>query len=843
MLAVISKLYCLHLKKFKFKFMKIKAFFFLFLISSISVFAQSVKSPAEYLGYEIGSRFTRHHQVVDYFKYVSNTLSNVKLEKYGETNEHRELYVTYISSQENINNLETIRKQNLSQTKNSNAGINNKAIVWLSYNVHGNEASSTEASMLTLYDLVTNKKEWLENTIVIIDPCINPDGRDRYVNWYNQVKSTPFNIAQDAKEHHEPWPGGRPNHYLFDLNRDWAWATQVESQQRIKIYNKWMPHIHVDFHEQGINNPYYFAPAAEPFHEIITDWQRDFQTQIGKNHAKYFDKEGWLYFTKESFDLLYPSYGDTYPTFMGAIGMTYEQAGHGRAGLGINTDEGEVLTLKDRATHHKTTGLSTVEIASQNAEKLNSEFKKYFNNDNITYKSFVIKNENQDKIDRLKLLLDKHEIAYESANNTSVKGYNYATQNETKFSASNKDLVIHTDQPKGKMVNVLFEPSAKLVDSLTYDITAWSLPYAHGFNAIASKTKVRSFKNSTINSVVNTLDKNAYAYISKWNSLKDATFLADILKNNVVPRFATKPFTANGIAYERGTLIILRNDNRNENFDSKLLDIANQNKRQLTSVTTGFSDAGVDFGSYAVQPINKQKVALLSGEGTSSLSFGEIWHFFETELEYPLTILNSDYFSRTDFSKYDVIILPNGYYSSILNTNTLEKLTSFARSGGTVVAIGSALNSFADKKGFSLSRKKLEDKKENNLMPYADQERNNVANLITGAIFKGTIDTTHPLGFGYSNEYFSLKLSGSTYNYLNGGINVGYFGKDATNVSGFAGKTALQNVPESLLFGVDEKGRGSFVYMVDNPLFRSFWDNGKLFLANAVFLLNSDKLK
>ena len=843
MLTVISKLYCLLLVKFKFKFMKIKAFILFFFVSSITIFSQTIKSPAEFLGYEIGSRFTRHHQVVNYFKYVSNSLPNVKLEKYGETNEHRELYVTYISSQENINNIESIRKENLSQTVSSNSNTNDKAIVWLSYNVHGNEASSTEASMLTLYDLVTNKKEWLKNTIVIIDPCINPDGRDRYVNWYNQVKSTPFDIAQDAKEHHEPWPGGRPNHYLFDLNRDWAWVTQVESQQRIKIYNKWMPHIHVDFHEQGINNPYYFAPAAEPFHEIITDWQRDFQTQIGKNHAKYFDKEGWLYFTKESFDLLYPSYGDTYPTFMGAIGMTYEQAGHGRAGLGINTDEGEVLTLKDRATHHKTTGLSTVEIASKNAEKLNSEFKKYFNNDNITYKSFVIKNENQDKIDRLKLLLDKHEIAYENANKVSVKGYNYATQNETKFSASNKDLVIHTDQPKGKMVNVLFEPSAKLVDSLTYDITAWSLPYAHGFNAIASKTKVDSSKNSIVNTVVNTINKNAYAYISKWNSLKDATFLADILKNNIVPRFATKPFTANGIAYERGTLIILRNDNRNDNFDAKLLDIANQNKRQLASVTTGFSDAGVDFGSYAVQPINKQKVALISGEGTSSLNFGEIWHFFETELEYPLTILNSDYFIRTDFSKYDVIILPNGYYSSILNSNTLEKLIAFTRSGGTVIAIGSALNSFADKKGFSLSRKKLEDKKENNLMPYADQERNNVANLITGAIFKSTIDTTHPLGFGYSNEYFSLKLNGSAYNYLNGGINVGYFKKDATNVSGFAGKTALQNIPESLLFGVDEKGRGSFVYMVDNPLFRSFWDNGKLFLANAVFLLNSDKLK
>jgi hypothetical protein len=273
--------------------MNIKPLLLIAFLTFGSLFSQNIKSPSEFLGYEIGSRFTRHHKVVDYFKYVSSTLSNVKLEKYGETNEHRPLYLTYISSQKNINNLENIRKDNLSQTGILKGNSDNKiAIVWLSYNVHGNEASSTEASMLTIYELVTTKKAWLENTVVIMDPCINPDGRDRYVNWYNQVRSSPYNIAQDAKEHHEPWPKGRPNHYLFDLNRDWAWATQIESQQRIKIYNKWMPHIHVDFYEQGINSPYYFAPAAEPFHEIITEWQRDFQTQIGKNHASYFDREG-----------------------------------------------------------------------------------------------------------------------------------------------------------------------------------------------------------------------------------------------------------------------------------------------------------------------------------------------------------------------------------------------------------------------------------------------------------------------------------------------------------------------------------------------------------------------
>ena len=830
--------------------MKIRILSLVFLLVSTALFSQTIQSPEAFLGYKVGTQFTRHHKVVEYFTYVSNTLSNVELEKYGETNERRPLYVAYLSSQKNMDNLENIRLNNLTQTgmkKNGNT-TNDIAIVWLSYNVHGNEASATEASMQTLYELVTTKKASLENTLVIIDPCINPDGRDRYVNWFNQVKSTPYNTAQDAKEHREPWPSGRPNHYLFDLNRDWAWATQVESSQRLGVYNKWLPHIHVDFHEQFINNPYYFAPAAEPFHEVITDWQRDFQTQIGKNHAKYFDQNGWLYFTKESFDLLYPSYGDTYPTYMGAIGMTYEQAGHGMAGLGIDTNHGYELTLIDRVAHHKTTGLSTVEIASKNATKLNAEFKKFFDNGGLLYKSYVLKNDNADKTQRLVDLLDKHEIAYEYTKKGQVRGYNYDTQREGRMNVSDNDLVVHTSQPKGKMVKVLFEPNAKLADSLTYDITAWSIPYAHGFKAIASKSKVSSTKKVNTRVVSNTIDRSSYAYLTKWNSLKDATFLAQTLDAGIRVRFSEKPFAVEGNAYDRGSLIILRSDNKaTTNFDTKLMNIANKYGRKLTPVGTGFVSKGVDFGSYSVNPINKQKIAVLSGKGTSSLSFGEIWHFFETELKYPLTILDTDYFSGVNLDNYDVLIIPNGYYGRVLDSTQLKRVKDFSRSGGTVIAIGNALRTFADKKGFALKTKKAKkDKKEApkaNLTPYADQERSGVVNLITGAVFQSKVDNTHPLAFGYGNNYFSLKLGSRSYDYLKNGGNVAYFTKDATNVSGYAGKKALQNIPESLFIGEERAGSGSIIYMVDNPLFRSFWDNGKLFFVNALFFRNSDEIK
>jgi len=806
--------------------------------------AQNLQSPKDFLGYELGTQFSRHHQVVDYFKHVALQIpSQVQLEKYGETNERRPLYVAYVSSEENIKNLETIRQNNLKNAGvlDGNSSSNDIAIVWLSYNVHGNEASSTEASMNTLYKLLTEKQDWLKNTVVIIDPCINPDGRDRYANWFNETSSQPYDVDQQASEHNEPWPGGRPNHYLFDLNRDWAWATQVESASRLKVYNKWLPQIHVDFHEQGINEPYYFAPAAEPFHEIITDWQRDFQTQIGKNHAKYFDANGWLYFTRERFDLFYPSYGDTYPTYMGAIGMTYEQAGHGMAGLGIMNDEGIELTLIDRIAHHTTTGLSTVEIASKNAQKLNTEFKKFFDNNALKYKSYVLQG-NADKIKSLTALLDKHDIKYGNANSGKVSGYLYAISKEGSMTTTANDLVVSTNQPKGKMIKVLFEPNAKLSDSITYDITAWSIPYAYGLNAVASTSLVPS-KPYNANKNETSVQSDAVGYITHWNSLNNAKFLAALLKQGFKVRFTEKPFENNGENFDRGSLIITKGYNKNMNtFDATLGEIASSFNVKLTSATTGFAKRGPDFGSPDIKLVNKQKIAILSGNYTSSLSYGELWHFFEQQLHYPVTSINTDDFGQVNLDKYTVLIIPNGYYGRLLNDANIEKLQNWISKGGKLIAIDGALNSFADKKGFGLKRNKPEDstKTDKNITPYAEREREYTKNMITGAVFKSNVDNTHPMAFGYDNSYFTLKLGSSSYSLLENGYNIAYLGDNPKNVSGYAGKEALKGLSNSLVFGEERIGNGSIVYMVDNTMFRSFWENGKLFLVNAIFFVNNN---
>ena len=809
---------------------------------SLTINAQDLKSPSEFLGYELGTQFTRHHRVVDYYEYLAKTeFTRVQLENYGETNEGRPLFLAYISSSENIKNLDNIQQEHIKNTEGE--GNPTTAIVWMSYNVHGNESVSTEASMKTVYELLTNKSEYLKNTVVIIDPCMNPDGRERYVNWYYQFKNSPNTVDPNSKEHHEPWLNGRANHYMFDLNRDWAWLTQAESQQRIKFYNKWLPHVHVDFHEQGVDNPYYFAPAAEPFHEVITDFQREFQTTVGKNHAKYFDANGWFYFTKEVFDLLYPSYGDTYPTYNGSIGMTYEQGGSGRAGLAVTTSLGDTLTLKDRVLHHHTTGLSTLEIASQNALQLNQEFKKFYQPKNYKYKSYIL-NGNPDKLTALTKLLEQHEIEYGWATGKTAKGLNYSTGKNSPIKTSKNTLVIGTDQKKSTLVKVLFEPSTKLSDSLTYDITAWSLPYAYGLEAVASETKVNASldANKTASPVPenSNINKETYAFIAEWNSFSDAQFLAELLNNNIKIRHAKKPFGLDGKQYERGSLIITKADNKsNPDFLSTLSAVATKHAKKLKATLTGFVDDGKDFGSDSVQPLKQVKVALLSGKPTSTLNFGEIWHFFEQQLQYPVTILDTDYFKNINLSEYDILILPDGNnYTKFFSTRRMDELKDWINDGGKLIALGGALKALSKEEKFKLKPKET-DKDSIALVPiYDHNERDQIRNEITGAIFKTKVDHTHPLAYGYADSYFSLKLGGAAYNYLDKGTVVYLDSESTTPAAGFAGSEAQDKIGETLVFGVEEYGNGQLIYFVDNPLFRGFWENGKLFFANALFMVD-----
>ena len=832
-----------------------KATFCLLLLIGFFVASAQVPSPEQFLGYRIGARFTPHHRIVDYFKAVAAASpATVKLQQYGTTNEGRPLMVAFVSSPQNITNLESIRTRNLELSNASAQKTTTPAlpIVWLSYNVHGNEASSSEAAMLTLFALTdpsnTQTKAWLQNTLVVMDPCLNPDGRDRYANWFNSVAGKTPNAAPESREHREPWPGGRSNHYNFDLNRDWAWQTQKETQHRVALYNQWLPQIHVDFHEQGYNEPYYFAPAAEPLHEVITPWQREFQTTIGRNHARYFDQNGWLYFTKERFDLLYPSYGDTYPIYNGSIGMTYEQGGGPGGGLAVLTDNGDTLTLADRALHHHTTGLSTIEVASNNATRLVSEYVNYFRdaaNGVGEYKAYVIKMTADDtnRVQALAALLFKNGIRFFSGRGSNLRGLNYGTLKEEAFSLTPADLVIPTTQPKGALVKVLFEQNTKLSDSATYDITAWSLPYAYGVSAYATKTAITGLEPYVVQRNITPLNGDApYAYVIPWTGINAAKLTGHLLQKGIKLRFITQPFSSGNQTFGRGSVLIIRAGNTQADFWSTVRSAANEHGVRLVPVQTGFVDKGSDFGSSSVLPMKPRKVALFTGEGVSSLAAGEVWYYFEQVLNYPVTLINVNDAGRMNWNDYDVVIMPEGGYRFLADKTSADALRTWINTGGHLIAMESAVGALS-RLDWAVKAKKLEDSNSRNKDPYEslrrynDRERDALRDYTPGSIYKVELDNSHPLAFGYPPHYYTLKLDDNQYEFLKeGGWNVGVVKKGGP-VSGFVGVSLNQRLQNHLVFGVQEIGRGTVTYLADNVLFRSFWENGKLLFANAVFLV------
>ena len=841
--------------------LKIALLFLLFSLKT-TLFAQKLLSPREFIGYERGEQFTPHNVMVDYYRQAAANSDLMILKEYGKTNQGRPLLYAIISSKENLQNLEQIRLNNLRRAGLAEGKADNSnpiAIVWISMNVHGNEPASSETAPQLLYELINpsraDTKEWLKNTVVIIDPCVNPDGNHRYTHWYNNVADKTPNTSPDAREHREPWPGGRVNHYYFDLNRDWAWCTQIESQQRLSVYKEWMPHVVPDFHEMGYNSPYYFAPAAQPFHKYITPFQRDFQVEIGRNHAKYFDKEGWLYFTKEVFDLLYPSYGDTYPTYNGAVGMTYEQGGIG-AGRAIQTENGNVLTLKDRVAHHLTTGLSTVEISSKNAQRLVDNFDNFYKNSTANppglLKSYIIKGTNpKPKLKAFCELLDRHKIKYgriKGSRNTTA--YDYAAGKDTPLSISEEDVVVSAYQPMSVLTQILLDPEPELVDSATYDITAWSLPYAFGLETYGSKERIDPTQTYDYKTFPMSLksDVKAYAYLADWKSLNNARFATALLNRGFKIRAASTAFEVENKKYDRGTLMILRGDNPNviDRFDREITSVALQNDQQIMPVSTGFVEKGYDFGSGRHDLLIKPTVAIIYDDDVDNNSYGQMWYYFEQDLNMQVTQIKLTDLARINLSRFNVITMTDGSYAN-LDSARAEKLRQWVADGGRLILIGDAVGAFEEKKGFDITKfalKKDKDAAEDaqnvdvlkrRYMHFDEYERDAISDGNPGSIFKVTLDNTHPLAYGMPNYYFSLKTGGAAYQPLKNAMNVGLL-DDKFKSMGFIGYRLKQQLKGSMTLATQSIRRGVVVYMVDNPLYRGFWYQGKFLFSNAVLM-------
>jgi hypothetical protein len=827
------------------------------LLIEVSINGQTIKSPDEFLGYELGTQFTYHQKAMDYFKYVADTSPLADYVSYGSSYEGRQLGVCFISTEENLRNLEELRKNNLTKTGLMKGDFTGKQIpfIWMSYNVHGNEAVGMEAALKTLFTLVSGTydgvNEWLKSCIIIIDPCQNPDGRDLYTNRYRNSQSSEINANGDSWEHNQSWPGARSNHYLFDLNRDWAWQTQVETQQRLALYNKYMPQVHADFHEMNAESTFYFAPGADPWHEAITPWQHEFHKLMGAGNAKLFDEKYKLYFTKESFDLFYPSFGDTWPLFNGAMGFTYEQGGGGVSGLAYKLETEDTLTLKDRIEGHFTASMATIKVSYENREKLISEFNKFFEdgvkNPVFAYKSVIIKGSNEKaNLETLFQLLDRNQIRYSYATNIGkkLKGFDYLNNKEGELTIEKGDILITPYQPQSHFVKVLFEPDSKATDSLSYDLTAWAIPYSFNLKSFAVNEQIKpDDKKVEFETIKNEIKTNSpYAYIADFKGFNELKFMAALYKKELKIRYSLKPFSMDSIKFNRGSVIVARGDNKHlgAKFDQIVAEAANNSGVKVYPTTTGLVDTGKDLGSNYSPLMKKPEVAIICGEGTSSGSVGELWYFFERELLYPLTMINTNYAEVVDFTKYDVIILTSGSYSKLKDT-----ILDFVKKGGRIIALESAASLFSTEKTTALAKaieartteQKSTEKKEKSddpvlLRKFESERRYTLSERSAGSIYKVKLDDTNPYAFGLGSEWFILKRSAG-YPFLSSGYNIGYI-LEKEPVSGFAGFKFKDKIKNTIVIGSERIGSGEVIYITDNPYFRAFWKSGRVLIGNVV---------
>jgi hypothetical protein len=827
-------------------------------LSFINCNSQTIKSPDEFLGYELGTQFTFHYRAVDYFRYVAESSPMADYREYGTTYEGRLLGVCIVSSGENLSNLEEYRKNNLIKAGLAEGSFTGKQIpiIWLGYNVHGNESAGMETAMKTLYTLVTESypgvSDWLRSCIIIIDPCQNPDGRDLYTNRFRNSQNLIPNPDGKSAEHYQGWPTARTNHYMFDLNRDWTWQTQAETVQRLAFYNQFMPQVHADFHEMGAESTFFFPPGAIPWHEVITPWQHEFHALMGKGNAALFDEKSKLYFTKENYDLFCPSFGDTWPLFNGAIGFTYEQGGSGYSGLAFKQQSGDTLTLKKRIDGHFIASMATLKVSYENREKLVSEFNKFFsdnaNKPDFQYKSIIIKGSNEKSdLEDLFQLLRKNQIKYSYAGNTGkkYKGFDYLANAEGEITIEKGDILVSAYQPQSRFVQVLFEPDSKASDSLSYDLTAWALPYAYNLKAYALAEQIKPLDGKTESEKAGNkpAGDKPYGYAVEYSGFNVLKFISALHLKNIRSRYSMKPFTIGATSFDRGSFIISRGDNlsMDTKLDKIVTDLADKLQVKLTPLASGLVDKGKDLGSEYSPLKIKPSVALLCGEGTPSTAVGELWYFFERELHYPVSLVNTANAENADLSVYDVLLLTSGSYSKLKDT-----IVDYAKRGGRVIAFENAISVFAKEKSTSLfkavetrtAEQKAAEKKEKSddltlLKKFSDESRYLLSDNSAGSIYKVTVDTTNPFGFGLGREWFLMKRS-QPYPFLTKGDNIGYI-LDNKPVSGFAGYKYQKKIKNTMVIGSETIGKGEVIYITDDPYYRAFWKSGRPLLWNVVF--------
>ncbi|PIB28114.1 zinc carboxypeptidase [Maribacter sp. 4U21] len=798
----------------------------------------SIPTPKEVIGHEVGEWHVTHDKLMFYMQTLAKSSDRISIENRGETFEGRPLLLLTITTPENHRNINKIREDHIALTENAGSGdiSNMPIIVYQGFSIHGNEPSGANAGLAYAYYLAAAQgpeiEKMLSDMVILMDPSYNPDGLQRFAYWANTNKSINLVADNNEREYHEVWPGGRTNHYWFDMNRDWLPVQLPESRARIESFHKWLPNILTDHHEMGTNSTFFFQPG-EPtrVHPLTPKINQELTAEIGTYHAKALDKIGSLYYSEEGYDDYYYGKGSTFPDVNGSIGILFEQGssrGH------VQESENGLLTFPFTIRNQFTTALSTIEAATNMREKILGYQKKFYqdvkNEASRSKTKGIVFGDNKDgaKAWHLAEILERHKMKiHELANDVTINGKTYV---------KGKSYVVPMDQKNPRLVKAMFEKRTTFTDSLFYDISAWTFPLA--FNV--DYTELGSLSNAgpqidKLAALQGTVsDKSNYAYLFEWNEYYTPKALHAIVEKGLRAKVAKSPFTLEGKTYDYGTIMVpvQNQDLSASELHTLLVDVAKESNVTITAVGTGLT-RGIDLGSNDFDPVEKQKIAILVGDGIRSYDAGEIWHLFDTRYNMELTKIDVGYFSSVDLSKYTDIIIPSAY-GKALNKNNSEKLKDWVKDGGTLIGYRNVAEWFNTNEFMKLKFRKDTLVAKNIAF---DQKRDfNGAQVTGGAIFEATLDRSHPINFGYKNDKLALFRNTNVYispdeDSYNNPIT---YTNDPL-LSGYISEENLALLKGSVPFQVQGLGKGRVIAFTDNTNFRAFWYGTNKLLMNAIF--------
>jgi hypothetical protein len=805
----------------------------------------NVPTPEQFFGFQPGEWHLSHDLQYQYMKALAAAApQRVKLAEYGRSYEHRPLINLYITSPQNHQNLENIRTQHIQLSDPGRSGSldvsNMPGVLYQGFSIHGNEPSGGNAAPLVAYYLAAGKgaevEKLLNETVIIFDPCYNPDGFNRFASWVNEHKNRNLTATADDREYNEAWPRGRTNHYWFDLNRDWLPVQHPESTGRIKTFHAWKPNVLTDHHEQGTDATFFFMPGVPSRTNPITPPRnQELTAQMGDFHAAALDKIGSAYFTKESYDDFYYGKGSTYPDANGAVGILFEQAssrGH------LQESANGLLDFPFTIRNQVVTALSTHEaMVAMRKEFL--EYQRQFYQTALTeargkgVRAYVL-GDGQDPARTAHFLdiLLQHQIeVFELSKNTTANGQNFT---------AGKAYVVPTDQPQYRLIRGIFETQLKFEDSLFYDISSWTLPLA--FNLPYSTVTDLSLRGKRVESTASlktagTIAKSTYGYLLPWEHYYAPAAANHLLENGLRLKVGTQNFTLNNQKFNPGAILVLvQNQHKTADEIFQLVqEAATRYGTPFVPVNTSLTPEGIDLGSRNFALIKQPKILLVVGEGVNSNDIGEAWHLLDQRYNIVAAKGEISALPRVNLSNYNVIVLADGNYNSI-SQGSVDKLRDWVSNGGTLIAMQGAVQWLKGRGLSAVEFKQDKDEAKNDRRTYARFEEDFGSNQLPGSIFDVQVDGSHPLAFGYNQPTMPVFRQGNLFFEPSKNKYATPFVHTANPLrSGYVNKKNGDLIKNSAYVVVSGIGSGKVINLADNPNFRAFWFGTNKLFANAIF--------